>query len=916
MGGGLPTKENNLFKLIVKSYETKQYKKGLKAADSILKKFPNHGETMSMKGLILNCMDRKTEAYELVRLGLKNDLKSHVCWHVYGLLYRSDREYREAIKCYRNALRIDPENIEILRDLSLLQAQMRDLSGFVETRQKLLTLKPNQRMNWIGFAVAHHLNSNPRKAAEVLEAYEKTLEEDYPPDNERYEHNEMLLYKVSLLDECGDPKKALEELNKKATKIVDKLALKDQHAALLLKLGCFEEAETIYQSLLAANSDNYRYYEGLQKCLGLLLESGKHSPEHVDKLDSLYKSLQDKYPWSAAAKRIPLDFLENDDFRNAVDSYIKPLLRKGVPSLFSDLRPLYGYPGKADILEELMIEIETSLQKSGSFPGRSEKELPSTLLWTLFFLAQHYDLRGQHDIALAKIDNAIEHTPTVIDLYLVKGRILKHAGDLTAAAALADEARSMDLADRYINSECVKRMLQADQVDKAEKTAVLFTKDGDQHNNLYDMQCMWYELASGESYFRQGSLGRALKKFLAVEKHYADMTEDQFDFHSYCLRKMTLRAYVQMLKFQDRLHSFPFFHKAAVGAVRCYLKLYDSPPKATVEEEAGSNLPPAERKKLRQKQRKAEARAKKEAEEKAKEEEAATMAAAKSGKRGSQHTKAVDLDPHGEKLVQVENPLAEATKYLQLLQEHSGHRLETHLLSFELNMRKPKILLALQAVKRQLRVDPEDPDVHRCLIRFFNMVDKLPPPETPAEKLVRGVIEIERPSLGVPHGRSLLEVNKSFLDRHNDSLVHRVAAAEMLFLLSPERKVEAIEMIENSVNNIVPRGGALGGTREWKLKSCVAVHKLLETTFLDSPAASRWEMRCADIFPFSTYFKGIKSSAIPGSGNSKICGNEDNGDLGKNQSKTIEALSHSVNGNMIDLKELRISSSEESFQTS
>lgn len=45
-----------------------------------------------------------------------------------------------------------------------------------------------------------------------------------------------------------------------------------------------------------------------------------------------------------------------------------------------------------------------------------------------------------------------------------QSRILKHAGDLAAAAALADEARGMDLADRYINSECVKRMLQADQV--------------------------------------------------------------------------------------------------------------------------------------------------------------------------------------------------------------------------------------------------------------------------------------------------------------------------------------------------------------------------------------------------------------------------------------------------------------------
>ena len=69
---------------IQKFYETKQYKKGVKSADAILKKFPEHGETISMKGLILNCMDKKEEAYELVRKGLKHNLRSHVSWHVYG----------------------------------------------------------------------------------------------------------------------------------------------------------------------------------------------------------------------------------------------------------------------------------------------------------------------------------------------------------------------------------------------------------------------------------------------------------------------------------------------------------------------------------------------------------------------------------------------------------------------------------------------------------------------------------------------------------------------------------------------------------------------------------------------------------------------------------------------------------------
>lgn len=36
-------------------------------------------ETLAMKGLTLNCLGKKEEAYELVRRGLRNDLKSHVC---------------------------------------------------------------------------------------------------------------------------------------------------------------------------------------------------------------------------------------------------------------------------------------------------------------------------------------------------------------------------------------------------------------------------------------------------------------------------------------------------------------------------------------------------------------------------------------------------------------------------------------------------------------------------------------------------------------------------------------------------------------------------------------------------------------------------------------------------------------------
>ncbi|XP_076930942.1 N-terminal acetyltransferase A complex auxiliary subunit NAA15-like [Bidens hawaiensis] len=828
-----------------------------------------------MKGLTLNCMDRKPEAYELVKLGLKNDLKSHVCWHVFGLLYRSDRDYREAIKCYRNALRIDPDNIEILRDLSLLQAQMRDLAGFVETRQRLLTLKPNHRMNWIGFAVSHHLHSNASKAIDILEAYEGTLEDDYPPESERCEHGEMLLYKVSLLEECGAFEKALEELRRKESKIVDKISYKEMEASLLMKLNFLEEGEKLYRVLLTMNPDNYRYYEGLQKCVGLHSETVQYSSDEIDKLDALYKSLAEQYTWSSAVKRIPLDFLHGEKFRDAADNYVRPLLTKGVPSLFSDLSPLYDHAGKADILENLILGLEKSLRKTGGYPGRSEKEPPSTLLWTLFYLAQHFDRRAQYNIALAKIEEAMQHTPTVIDLYSVKSKILKHAGDFTAAAALADEARCMDLADRYVNSLCVKRMLQADQVPLAEKTAVLFTKDGEQHTNLHDMQCMWYELASGESYFRQGELGRSLKNFVTVEKHYADITEDQFDFHSYCLRKMTLRSYIEMLRFQDRLHAHAYFRKAATGAIRCYIKLFDTPKTSKEENDELAKLPASQKKKMRQKQRKAEARAKKE--EEVKSEEAHAGGGSKYGKR---NVKAVDLDPHGDKLLQTEDPLMEAGKYLKLLQKHSSDYLETHLVSFEVNMRKEKILLALQALKHLVQVDAENPDTHRCLIRFFHKVASRPAPTTDTEKLISGVLEAERLTFSQLQNKSLMEINAAFLEQHKDSLMHWAAAAEMMYCLEPNKKSEAIKLIEASANNPVSSNGPLGPVKEWKLKDCVAVHKIIKAAFDDQDAALRWKNRCAVEFPYSTYFEGSLSSAVTANKASKP--NAENGSISLN----------------------------------
>lgn len=75
-------------------------------------------------------MGKHDEAMEVVKRGLTSDIKSHICWHVFGLVQLSDKKYDEAMKAFKMALRIDSDNLQILRDLSLLQVQMRDLNGY------------------------------------------------------------------------------------------------------------------------------------------------------------------------------------------------------------------------------------------------------------------------------------------------------------------------------------------------------------------------------------------------------------------------------------------------------------------------------------------------------------------------------------------------------------------------------------------------------------------------------------------------------------------------------------------------------------------------------------------------------------------------------------------------------------------
>lgn len=103
-------------------------------------------------------------------------------------------------------------------------------------------------------------------------------------------------------------------------------------------------------------------------------------------------------------------------------------LHKGVPPLFVDLRSLYKDQSKADVIQSLVLQYKDALKAHGHFSDEDKdkpREPASALLWTYYYLAQHYDFLGETQKALDEIDVAIHHTPTLIELFVTKGRIYK-----------------------------------------------------------------------------------------------------------------------------------------------------------------------------------------------------------------------------------------------------------------------------------------------------------------------------------------------------------------------------------------------------------------------------------------------------------------------------------------------------------
>ena len=149
---------------------------------------------------------------------------------------------------------------------------------------------------------------------------------------------------------------------------------------------------------------------------------------------------------------------------------------------------------------------------------------------------------------------------------MIKARALKHLGDITAAHTTLEQARRMDLADRYVNTQAAKMQARIGGPEEALKIFSLFTRpEANVLDTVQDLQVLWFQLELGRSYERKKCLPNAIKWYSQVIKHCEDHYEDQFDFHQYCVRNGVITSYLQLLAWSNAVYREMKYVKATKG---------------------------------------------------------------------------------------------------------------------------------------------------------------------------------------------------------------------------------------------------------------------------------------------------------------------------------------------------------------
>ena len=531
---------------------------------------------MALKGLAELGLGDKVLAEKLIKeslsVGLK--MKNSKVWQFYALFHKEQKNYAQAVKCYNFACKYDPDNLTIIKDLSNLLLFLGRYEDFSKYSLQCVTTKSSLSVNWVQYSLAEYFLGNYENALQLIESVIKNFEDTM----KKQELHEVILFKSNILFKLNKFDESIETLEKEIGKnCVDRITYYEKIIKCCLKNKNVEKGVEYCKLALKINPENVFTYlnyfnlkvpeVNLTKYEDLFtLEENSEQRKKIYEI--LTKEIEPNLNKVKITEKLKLGLTSGDEFKVLFSQYFLKSIKNNLPSFFNNIKFIYQYSqqkSKIPIIQEIItsniseIESKHSLSKDILDLNKDNNSLniEPVFIWVYYFASQHYDIVGESEKAIEYINKAIKSTPTVVEFFMVKSKILKHNLLYEEASLAMGKAKDLDLSDRYLNAKHAKSIVRKGDVDASADVMMEFVKNPLFEENMLRYQCLWFKVETGCAYLKQGKLLMAHRMFKGILDNFKEMNEDQNDFYNYSLRRYMLSDFYNLIINMKKMYKNP-----------------------------------------------------------------------------------------------------------------------------------------------------------------------------------------------------------------------------------------------------------------------------------------------------------------------------------------------------------------------
>ena len=373
---------------------------------------------------------------------------------------QADKHYKQAIESLYKALCIEPENVEILSQISHLYYLMNNFERSQEYAEKILEINP---LHIDTLRTIININKFTKKYAKALEVAEKLYQT--APDKDNF----VIL--LELLSECGQHEKLLEEISSSPYAQDTDERLLFLKAYTYLKLSKIEEAAELFSYITEhypSNTDS-KYY------LAVIY----YNQEMFDEAEKLFLSILDDIQSDKTYNYLGLINIEKHQIASAIN-YFQFAIK-----IDSQNAQYYFNLGTAYSLNGWLSEAENSFKKALSLE-------PENIIYS-YSLAYLAYQQKEYRKAQEAIEKTLEAAPGYPDAIILKSLIQSENGNVidakNALTQLEETEKKNDFLYYALAKIYKKFPLYKEAIEALQKAIFLKPKSLEYMSELADCYC-------------------------------------------------------------------------------------------------------------------------------------------------------------------------------------------------------------------------------------------------------------------------------------------------------------------------------------------------------------------------------------------------------------------------------------------